>query len=70
MRRTCVKYRLRFLPNSLCSQVVPFEVIVCMKRYECLPQINLFYCSIWIDSGYLDFRTGYFRAIIRAIIPA
>ncbi|MFN5371046.1 MAG: hypothetical protein ACK5B6_06235 [Bacteroidia bacterium] len=34
LRRTCVKYRLRFLPSSLYSGAVPFEVIACMKRFE------------------------------------
>lgn len=34
LRRTCVKYRLRFLPSALYSGAVPFEVIACMKRFE------------------------------------
>jgi hypothetical protein len=34
IRRTCVKYRLRFLPSNLYSGTVPFEVVACMKRYE------------------------------------
>ena len=34
LRSTCVKYRLRFLPSTLYSGAVPFEVIACMKRFE------------------------------------
>ena len=34
LRSTCVKYRLRFLPSTLYSGAVPFEVVACMKRFE------------------------------------